>query len=98
MPFSPLDSDSAILTGIGERINATRLEQNRSQKELAAAAGVSTRTVERLEAGASTSLTNFVRILRELGLLDRLDNLVPAPLPSPIERLRSEGRRRKRSS
>ncbi|MGB0120903.1 MAG: helix-turn-helix transcriptional regulator [Solirubrobacterales bacterium] len=98
MPFSTFDSDESTLAEIGGRIKAIRLEQNQSQKDLALAAGVSTRTVERLESGQPTSLANFIRILRQLGLLDRLDLLVPAPLPSPIHRLQTEGKRRKRSS
>jgi hypothetical protein len=33
-----------------------------------------------------------------LGLVDRLDQLVPEPLPSPIERLKLQGKRRRRAA
>jgi transcriptional regulator with XRE-family HTH domain len=75
----------------------TRLERNTSQEQLAIEAGVSKSTVERLESGRDVKLASFIRILRALGLLERLDSLLPEPLPSPIERLKLHGRRRQRA-
>ncbi len=92
-------SDISILTEIGNRVAATRLELYLTQSELAAKAGVSKRTVERIEAGeVSTQIITLIRVLRALMLIDRLDLLVPAATISPIELLRMEGRRRKRAS
>lgn len=90
-------SDSVILKEIGNRLARTRLERNVSQRALASEAGVSKATVERLEAGEPVKSTSLVRVLRVLGLLDSLDRLVPEPLPSPVERLRRQGRRRLRA-
>jgi putative transcriptional regulator len=89
--------DDAVLGELGERLARTRLERNLSQEGLAREAGVSKRTVERLEAGEPVKSNSLIRILRGLGQLEALDRLVPEPLPSPIERLRSEGRRRRRA-
>jgi transcriptional regulator with XRE-family HTH domain len=92
------NDDETILAELGRRLARTRLERNISQQGLAAEAGVSKRTVERIEAGDETRLTSFVRVLRVLGLLDQLDRLVPEPLPSPLERLKLHGRARQRAA
>ena len=91
-------TDSAALNLLGQRIAQHRLEQNRTQAELAHEAGVSKRTIERLESGESIHTTNLVRVLRVLGLLANLNELVPTPVPSPLEVLRSKQKRRKRAS
>lgn len=91
-------TDNAALNLLGQRIAQHRLEQNRTQAELSHEAGVSKRTIERLEGGESIHTTNLVRVLRVLGLLANLNELVPAPVPSPLEALRSKEKRRKRAS
>lgn len=91
-------ADHSLLQAVGQRINQQRLQRNLSQAELAGNSGVSKRTVERIEAGDSIQLSNFMRILRALDLLDGLDLLVPESLPSPIEQLKLRGRQRQRAS
>lgn len=90
-------TDRAVLAELGGRLARTRLERNISQQQLAREAGLSKRTIERMEAGEESKLSNLVRVLRALDLLDRLDALVPEPLPSPIEQLKLRGRRRRRA-
>jgi transcriptional regulator with XRE-family HTH domain len=97
MKIDNLLTDETVLGELGKRIARTRLEQNTSQASLAAEAGVSKTTLERLERGGGIQLESFVRILRALDLLDRLDLVVSEPLPSPIERLDSRGRQRQRA-
>jgi transcriptional regulator with XRE-family HTH domain len=92
------NSDETVLRELGSRLARTRLERNLSQEHLANEAGVAKSTVERLEAGREVKLTSFVRILRALGQLEDLDRLIPEPLPSPIERIRLQGRRRRRAA
>ena len=89
--------DAAALLELGRRLTRARLDGNLTQAELAREAGVSKRTVERLEAGESTQLANLLRVLRALDLLGRLDALVPESAPGPVEQLRLEGRRRERA-
>lgn len=92
-------TDDAILRELGARLAATRLAQNLTQAALAELAGVSKRTVERLESGAvATQLSGFLRVCRALGLAERLELLVPAPTPSPIAQLKLHGRQRQRAS
>ena len=92
-------SGQAISLGVlGERLAQYRLNQNITQAELAHKAGVSERTIQRLEQGQSIQLAGFVRILHELGMSDRLNALIPPPIPSPIEQLKLQGKQRKRAS
>jgi putative transcriptional regulator len=92
------NSDKTVLTELGTRLARTRLEQNISQEKLAADAGVSKSTIERIETGREVKLTSFVRVLRALGRLELLDQLVPEPLPSPIDLVRTRGKRRQRAA
>ena len=90
-------SDAALLGELGRRIAQTRLERNVAQSELATEAGVALSTVQRLEAGRSVAATSLIRILRALDLLGGLERAVPEPLPSPVELLKLQGRRRRRA-
>jgi transcriptional regulator with XRE-family HTH domain len=90
-------SDRAVLVELGRRLRDARLERNLSQKTVAEEAGIGRYTLQRMEAGESPSLINFVRVLRVLGLLGELDHLLPGPTPSPIDELERRGRRRQRA-
>ena len=92
-------TDEAILSELGGRLAKVRLDRNLTQSQLAEQAGVSKRTVERLESGSvATQLSGFIRVCRVLDVIDRFDLLVPEPMPSPVEQLKLHGRKRKRAS
>ena len=91
-------ADEAILSELGRRLARQRLDLQLTQAEAAAQAGVSKRTLERVEAGGSAQLSSLVRILRVLDALPHLENLLPEPGPSPMELLRRRGKTRKRAS
>lgn len=91
-------SDDTVLAELGERIARERIRLELTQAEAAAEAGISKRTLERIEAGASTQSANLVRILRALKLLPQLNLLIPNVGPSPIELLRNQGKERQRAS
>ena len=55
-------------------------------------------TIERFEGSGVAQLATLVRILRALGLLERLDTLVPEASIRPIEALETRGAGRKRAS
>jgi transcriptional regulator with XRE-family HTH domain len=99
MKISADHGDDAVLQELGSRLAALRLARNLTQAQLAQEAGVSKRTVERLEAGTvGTQLSAFLRICRVLGLQERLELLLPEPAPSPLAQLKLKGRTRKRAS
>ncbi len=91
--------DEVILKELGRRLAAIRLAQNLSQRQLADSAGLGLRTIQRLELGvAATQLSGFVRVCRALGLIDRIDQLMAEPPPSPLDQLKLYERRRRRAS
>lgn len=91
-------TDQALLGELGDWLGRERLRRNVTQAELAHEAGVSKRTVERLERGESVQLASLLRVLRALGLTQQLRVLLPEATPSPIERLRGKSSSRKRAS
>jgi transcriptional regulator with XRE-family HTH domain len=82
---------------IGQRLESLRLAQNINQSDLAAEAGVSRRTITRLENGGGISVETLVRIMRALGIANRLDMLLPDPSLRPIDRVRLKGKQRQRA-
>ena len=90
--------DEAILRELGGRLARFRLERNMTQAELANEAGVSKRTIERMEAGGATQLVNLVRVCRALGFVEGFETLIPEPVPSPVAQLKLRGKERKRAS
>jgi transcriptional regulator with XRE-family HTH domain len=91
-------SDQAVLKEVGVRLGRRRVELELTQAELAQEAGVAKRTVERVEAGASTQTATLIRILRTLHLLESLDAAIPAGGPRPMDLLKLKGKERRRAS
>lgn len=92
-------TDDAVLAELGGRLARIRLERNLTQAQVAGQAGVSKRTVERLEAGVvATQLSVFIRVCRVFGVLERFEALLPEPVPSPVVQLKLHGRQRRRAS
>ena len=99
MKITKQATDEVVLNELGERLAKIRLDRNLTQAQLATQAGVSKRTVERLEAGTvGTQLSGFIRVCRTLDVIGRFDLLVPEPVPSPVEQLKRAGRERRRAS
>jgi len=92
-------TDDAILRELGARLKQARLAKNLTQAQLATQAGISKRTLERLESGElATQLSAFIRVCRVLGLIENFEALIPETPPSPMAQLRSRGRTRRRAS
>jgi len=91
-------SEDSVLTELGRRLARRRLDKGLTQAALAAEAGISKSTVERIESGASTQLAKLIRLLRPLDLLDNVDILVPEQTASPIDLLKLHGKQRQRAS
>ena len=93
-----LESDSAILAAIGERLRRIRLDLNLTRDALAESVGVSSDTVRNVEAGSNTSLETLLRLLRGLGKLDELAPLLADEGPSPVQLARRRGVLRQRAT
>lgn len=99
MKMTNQSTDEVILGELGSRLAQARLERNLTQAQLATQAGISKRTLERMEAGASaTQMSVFIRVCRVFGLLENIEMLLPEPGPSPIAQLKLGGRKRRRAS
>jgi transcriptional regulator with XRE-family HTH domain len=96
MKLTPDLSDAAVLQELGIRLERRRLDANLTQAELADQAGISKRTLERIEAGHSTDAIMLIRALRTLQLFAGLESLVPDLPPSPLTLLKQRGRERQR--
>ena len=92
-------TDDAALRELGQRLMSIRLEQNLTQSALAEKAGVGLHSLQRLESGeAATRLSGFLRILRALNQLDRLEAAFPEAQTSPLALMHMHGRKRQRAS
>lgn len=91
-------SSEQIEVDLGRRVMRIRLTRNITQAALSQEAGVSLRTLRRLENGEGVSLDTFLRVLIALGIQDNLRTLLPDPGIRPMERIMREGRERQRAS
>jgi transcriptional regulator with XRE-family HTH domain len=89
-------SDRALLEQIGSFVKQHRVEQNKSQDELARDAGVSRSTLSLLERGETVTLATLIQILRALQLLQVLDAFVFQPTISPLLVAEAQLKMRKR--
>jgi putative transcriptional regulator len=94
--FSTATSDQ-IEAALCKRLERIRLSRNITQAQLAEEAGVSPRTIGRLEKGQGVSLDTFIRIMRALGIQHNLKALLPDPNVRPIERVGIGAGERKRA-
>ena len=90
-------SSAQIESALCERLARIRLSRNVTQAQLATEAGVSTRTIRRMEAGAGISLDTFIRVLMALDIQRNLEALLPDPMVRPMERIAHGGTERKRA-
>ena len=84
MKFNIVMTEDEALHETGYRLAQIRLGRNLSQAELAAKAGISKRSLERLEAGVgSLRLNVFFLVCGALGLMSGFEALLPEPQMSP---------------
>ena len=91
-------SDSAIIGAIGAFIKHNRLEQNKTQSQLAAEAGINRTTLVDFEKGMRSNIITFIQLLRALNLLYVMESFKITQQVSPIQLAEMEQAKRKRAS
>jgi transcriptional regulator with XRE-family HTH domain len=91
-------SDASILRVVGEFIKHHRLEQNKTQVQLAKEAGINRSTLSEVEKGNRSTLLTLIQLLRVLNQLHILNLFQVQKQLSPIELAKLESRKRKRAS
>ncbi len=82
MKISENQSEKAILKEIGQRIKQHRIALNITQADFADKCGISSSTAVRIENGEDSKLSNYIKILSVLNILDNLNILIPEAEPS----------------
>ena len=91
-------TDGAIVAQIGRFIKHTRLNKNKTQKQLAAASGLNRWTISQIENGESVTLTSLIQLLRALDVLYVLDNFEVNEAISPLAYAKLKKEQRERAS
>lgn len=68
---------------LGKRVKAYRVNLGMTQHDLEEKSGVSSRSISRLEQGASVQLESLIKILRAFNLEENLDLLIPDQTKRP---------------
>lgn len=91
-------SDKSLLKTIGNFIQSHRLNQNKSQEQVATAAGISRSTLSLLERGEKVRIDSLIQVLRILDLLYIMDIFKVQDQISPIEYAKLKKKQRKKAS
>jgi transcriptional regulator with XRE-family HTH domain len=96
--INPALSDSALVKTLGEFIRHHRLEQNKTQSQLAIEAGINRSTLIDFEKGQRANIITFIQLLRALHLLYTLKEFQIRPQLSPLQLAEQDMARYKRAS
>lgn len=88
-------TSTAMIMELSSRIKRYRIDYPLTQKELAEKSGVSLRSISRFEKGEDIQFSNFIKILRTLGLEENLFLLVPDSQKRPSYHLNDEKTRKR---
>ncbi len=91
-------SDPAILEVMGNFIQQTRLQQNKTQQQVALAAGINRSTMVQVENGGGGTLLSFIQILRALEQLQLFQSFEIKQELSPLQLAKIDQKKRKRAS
>ncbi len=90
-------SDRALIETIGAFIKQHRIEQNRTQNEVAKQAGISRSTLSLLEKGETVTVPTLIQVLRVLELLHIMDSFQIHDQISPLQLAKLEQDKRVRA-
>ena len=81
MKITGSENEKAILIELGQRIRQHRISLGFTQAEMAEKCGLSSSTVTRIESGADSMFSNYIRLLSGLNMPGNLDILIPEVQP-----------------
>ena len=90
-------SDTALLEHVGDFVQQTRLEQNKTQQQIAESAGINRTTLVQLENGKGGNLLTLIQVLRALGQLTLLQQFEVRTQLSPLQLAKLEQKKRQRA-
>ncbi|MCO5936476.1 helix-turn-helix domain-containing protein [Mucilaginibacter sp. RB4R14] len=90
-------SDKGVLNLIGQFIQETRLQQNKTQQQVADSAGINRSTVGQIEKGNGGTLLSLLQILRVLEQLPVLQSFKTEQKISPLQLAKLEQQKRQRA-
>jgi transcriptional regulator with XRE-family HTH domain len=90
-------TDKAINEMIGYFVKKERINQNKTQDELAKLAGISRSTLSLLERGENISLSTLIQVLRMLDLLYVLSYFKTEKKISPVDYAKMQQQERERA-
>lgn len=91
-------SDKSLMETIGNFIQSHRLNQNKTQDQVATDAGISRSTLSLLERGEKFRIDSLIQVLRVLNLLYIMDIFKIQEQISPIEYAKMKRKQRKQAS
>ena len=91
-------SDKSLMETIGRFIQSHRLNQNKSQDQVAKAAGLSRSTLSLLERGEKVRVDSLIQVLRVLDLLHIMDVFKIQDQISPLDYAKLKKKQRKQAS
>ncbi|MCX8487070.1 MAG: helix-turn-helix transcriptional regulator [Crocinitomicaceae bacterium] len=91
-------SAPAMLEQLGEFVKQTRLQQNKTQQQVAIAAGINRSTMVQIEKGAGGTLLSFIQVLRALEQLQIFEYFQIKQQFSPLQLAKLEQNKRQRAS
>ena len=92
-------SDLAVLELLGKFIKETRLQQNKTQQQVATAAGINRSTMVHIENGGGGTMLSFLQVLRALEQLELLQHFeIKQQQLSPLQLAKLEQNKRQRAS
>jgi transcriptional regulator with XRE-family HTH domain len=90
-------SDVAVVKQIGSFVRHVRLQQNKTQAQLAEVAGLNRWTISQIENGESITLTSLIQILRASDSLYVLNAFEVSDEISPLEYAKLKKQQKKRA-
>jgi transcriptional regulator with XRE-family HTH domain len=90
-------TDANIIRSIGDFVKHNRLQQNKTQVQLAKEAGLNPYTISQLENGVSVTLSTLIQLLRTLDELQVLEQFTIKEEISPIQYAKLKMKKRRRA-